>query len=227
MNPSDATPYRFRPFEPAIFVELYLPKRARYQGTLYETLTDGFDFRTVREHFSNPERQRRIQLLLTEYTESRDLSIMQSIDQFFWGYSMYEVDGVFFSSTQGSLEERTQVVRMMFFPDLVKAGGLVSEKIVSETGTIRRLVARILKHPPPSEKESLASEYPDLVKYLKAWIAAVGIFIFGYLVFNLCERIRDLGDTGDVNLEEEIWVTSLWNLEVNKVVLTVPGGNTT
>jgi hypothetical protein len=34
--------YQVQPNEPAIQVELYLPKKAALQGVLYETLTEGF-----------------------------------------------------------------------------------------------------------------------------------------------------------------------------------------
>ena len=37
--------------EPGIYVELYLPKKSKYQETLYETLTKGFDLKKVKEHF--------------------------------------------------------------------------------------------------------------------------------------------------------------------------------
>ena len=33
-------PYKFNTYEPGVFVELYLPKKAKYQGRLYDALTD-------------------------------------------------------------------------------------------------------------------------------------------------------------------------------------------
>jgi hypothetical protein len=60
---------------------------------------------------------------------------------------------------------------------------------------------------------------PDLMNYIDRWVGAVGLFLFGYLVFNLCERIRSIDPEGGSHVEEEIWVTSLWNLEVNKITL--------
>ena len=43
--------YRLNPSEAGVHVELYLPKKAQYQGILYTTLTEGFDPAAVRRHF--------------------------------------------------------------------------------------------------------------------------------------------------------------------------------
>jgi hypothetical protein len=37
-------PYQFQSYRPGALVELYLPKKAMYQGMLYEALTEGFNF---------------------------------------------------------------------------------------------------------------------------------------------------------------------------------------
>ena len=34
-----------------VYVELYLPKRSKFQETLYQTLTDDFNHKLVRKHF--------------------------------------------------------------------------------------------------------------------------------------------------------------------------------
>ena len=214
------TPYRFRPFEPGIFVEVYLPKRSSYQGTLYETLTTGFDWKNVQDHFSaSPARRKVIDDLLKDYTEYYDPISIGTIEQFFWGYSMYEVDGVFFSSRRESVdEERTQVIRFMFFPDLDVAKELVPKPALKKYGSVRRTVSALLKKG-RREREAVGQDCPKLKDYVDHWIGAVGLFIFGYFIFNLTERIRSLYGAGTHRLEEEIWVTSLWSLEVNKVEL--------
>jgi hypothetical protein len=211
-------PYRFRPFEPGIFVEIYLPKKARYQGALYEALSEGFNFEKVRNHFADPTKEARIRTLLTDYTEWYDPPSIGVVEQFYWGYSMYEVDGVFFSPrTSQAIEERTQVIRLMCFPDLDRATAFATKDGI-ERGTVRRIVAAMMRRG-RDERDRLGAEYPLLLDYIDRWIGAVGLFIFGYLIFNLCERIRALNEEGAASLEEEIWVSSFWNLEVNKVSL--------
>ena len=44
-------PYRFHKGDPGTFVEIYLPKKALYQGKLYNTLTNGFRNEGVLKHF--------------------------------------------------------------------------------------------------------------------------------------------------------------------------------
>ncbi len=44
--------YAFNPSEHGIFVEIYLPKKAEFQGTLYQALTEGFDIEKVRKPLS-------------------------------------------------------------------------------------------------------------------------------------------------------------------------------
>lgn len=216
------TPYRFRPFEPGIFVEVYLPKRSGYQGTLYETLTNGFDWQHVRDHFTvDRKRRAAIDELLKQYTEFYDPLSIDTIDQFFWGYSMYEVDGVFLSTRRRRRvdEERTQVIRFMFFPDLRSAGRITPHSVRRKHGSVRRAVATLLSKG-RAERARVGQDCPELKDYIDRWIGAVGLFIFGYFIFNLTERIRGLHGAGRQRLEDEIWVTSLWSLEVNKVSLT-------
>lgn len=45
-----STAYEFHFGDPDLFVELYLPKKAEYQGVLYKALTDGFGIEKVRNH---------------------------------------------------------------------------------------------------------------------------------------------------------------------------------
>ena len=47
-------PYQAQDSESGIFVELYLPKKSYFQGTLYDTLTKGFnisDVKKISEYF--------------------------------------------------------------------------------------------------------------------------------------------------------------------------------
>ena len=55
-------PYEFHPYEPATLVEIYLPKKAKYQGILYDTLTKGFKTSYVKEHLQTADENVRQQI---------------------------------------------------------------------------------------------------------------------------------------------------------------------
>ncbi|HEV7905852.1 MAG TPA: hypothetical protein VGO96_18580 [Pyrinomonadaceae bacterium] len=221
MNSESLFPYQFHGYEPGIFAEIYLPKKSEYQGKLYETLTNGFDFKKVRDNFK--EKKAYISILLENFTEMGEYTDerVDSIESLYWGYSMYEVDGVFFNPKKGIIEERTQIIRIMFLPDLEKFESLASE---TDYKDIRRLVRNFLRAD-SNEREAMCHSHKDIATYLNEWKANVGVFLFGYLIFELCERIKELNDAEKAPLEEEIWVSSFWNLEVNKVKISLQGTN--
>jgi len=215
---SDAMfPYEFKGYEPGIFSELYLPKVTGYQGKLYETLTEGFDIARVKRVFH--EKKASISVLLRRFTEAGELTDerIDALEPLFWGYSMYEVDGVFYNPDKGTIEERTQIIRMMFLPDLEGLHKLNPELAFDD---LRRAVRNFLRGD-RLEKEALRKSLPNLIDRVANWHANVGLFIFGFLVFQLCERIKELGDSQRRSLEDEIWVCSFWTLSVNRVKLQI------
>src|SRR5262245_1136935 len=86
--------YAFNPSEHGIFVEIYLPKKAEFQRTLYQALTEGFDIEMVRSHFQ--AKQERINSFLRGHYSCQGR--IEGMRQVFYGYSMYEVDGVYYDS---------------------------------------------------------------------------------------------------------------------------------
>jgi hypothetical protein len=62
-----------------------------------------------------------------------------------------------------------------------------------------------------------------LLVYLEAWKYDVALFVLGYIVFEICERIQELDIMKGKGAEEEILVTSFWNLTVNRIVRTRSG----
>ena len=138
-NPTvPALRYQFQILNPGAVAELYLPKKAEYQGVLYQTLTEGFEPAKVITHFKRKRTKKHIGHFLKHYAhylmgiEQKDLAdelkkrIKDEKDEKFvpgqssyLGYSMYEVDGVFRDQEkQQTEEERTQVIRIIFQPDL-------------------------------------------------------------------------------------------------------------
>ena len=121
--------YFFNSSEPALFVEIYFPKRSAYYGAIFDALREGYDENIVKEYLrSNVER------LINEFVAFPDLlrpdrytsinralpsvsEALARIDMYkspFGGWSVYSVDGVFFDNEGKPIAEATQVVRVMF-----------------------------------------------------------------------------------------------------------------
>jgi hypothetical protein len=220
--------YAFNPSEHGIFVEIYLPKKAEFQGTLYQALTEGFDIEKVRSHFQ-ANRDRINAFLQGHYSCEGRIDAMQQV---FFGYSMYEVDGVYYDpKNKRTFEERNQVIRVMFKPDLdaVNLSTLPVERAQTVTKLFVRHAGKTQDFPEghpqiylnaSEEEKALIS---NLLAHLEAWKYDVALFVLGYIVFEICERIQELGMVKGTNAEEEILVTSFWNLTVNRIVRTRNG----
>jgi hypothetical protein len=232
--------------EPGIYVELYLPKKSKYQETLYETLTRGFDLKKVKEHFLDTTKRPLIQSVLQYHPQWSNYSdeYIDGMEQFYWGYSLYEVDGVFNSRRQPGIpiEERTQVVRIMFLPDV---GAMINSLRLQElpiqdvvdvvAGFLRATGHRRGEYWPSTcnvfdptwlaanNAPNVAGRLPSsdirqIVEYVERWYYEVGLFLFGYVIFEICSRIRHLEESMEIKSpEEELWLTSFWNLNVNRV----------
>jgi hypothetical protein len=87
-------PYHMSGYEVGMYMEIYLPKRTIYQPFLFDVLTKGFNIDHVRSHLHS-SREHISKLFdfpaFRQYTEG-DLG---RLPDFLFGYSMYEVDGVF------------------------------------------------------------------------------------------------------------------------------------
>lgn len=62
----------------------------------------------------------------------------------------------------------------------------------------------------------------EVVDYLGKWANYVGLFLFGFIVYEICEQITRLCSLGKMqwnDAEDEIWVTSFWNLVINPIKL--------
>jgi hypothetical protein len=213
---SQTMPYQFQSYEPGIFVELYLPKKAAYQGKLYEVLTDGFNLEKVKAHFSDIQKRQRIYRLLDDFTEVKNIDgRIDTIQQLYWQFYMYEVDHVYYDPGERIVEEKTQIIRMMFFPNLRKFYELEPEM---DHKKVRALINRAMKLD-SIERKDISEANPRIIEHLNNWIGDVGLFLFGYVVFELCSRIEELSTTERGELEKEIWVSSFWNFQLNRVKL--------
>ena len=216
--------YRVQTGEPGVFVEIYLPKRADFQGRLYDALTQGFDLEAVREHFRSPDKKDRVCELFRRYDPDLALADgrLEEMREVFFGYSVYEVDGVFRGGQGGprAYEERSQVLRVIFKPDYHG----IAERSGSTVEAVRQIAHERFHGYREGLEDGFASsrgrsEEPKkrVAQEIRRWMEDVAIFLFGYVVYELCERIAELREEGIRRPEEEIWVTSFWAMTVNRV----------
>lgn len=213
--------YRFHAGEASVLVEIYLPKKARFQGALYDALTAGFNPGKVRRHLADNEARIR-GLMRDYYSVEYSAELVDSMGRMMGGYSLYEVDGVFYAEEreQPVIEERTQVIRIMFLPPDIDVGveGKVKKQVIREylrfTGDREDFEAQV------GDRLNLSgnAQFHSLAAALRRWECQVALFVFGYIVDSLCEKIRILKDESGIEEEDEIWVTSFWNLVINRVV---------
>jgi hypothetical protein len=162
------------------------------------------------------------------------------IDHFkpnFKGYSLHEVDGVFGEKRRSvggktkivPLEERTQVVRMMFMPP---RGVVLDRQKNDETNRFLRFWTRDLEiycvegaHRTiiDSDKRIINHRFNSHeLKHLDRinnWLQDVGLFMNGYVLYNLRNRIEQLVCMKSIKrAEAEIWIASFSNLPLNKFV---------
>lgn len=220
---------------PGIYAEVYLPKKAKYQGTIYDSLEEGFDEETVRSYLHRHEQRLREEFrdyrdfdgrhpLLGETGEeaTRRISRYRST---FEGYSLYDVNGSF-----RGLEESVQVVRIMFqCPHSIIPQPRAPD---DRSRMLRTLVAWYLDRnsldrsidlmfqefvracpgvqQPPF---SLAREqFEAVLRRVQDWIDNCALFIFCYFVRRFCQRVLETR-----SVEEQVWVTSFFNLSINIV----------
>ncbi len=235
--------YKFKKGQAGIKVEIYLPKKAEYQGTLYETLVKGLRL-NYKEHFLKGEKRKEINELLKAYTDIHSYTedqielFQKQFPNIFNGYSMYEVDGVFKSSTLENLvyEERTQVIKLLFVPDYEKIKENYPDWEIFE---ILKLSQRFFRHAHVNkdafwkDSENNNINYlqkegaREIIQYLSNYVNCSALIVFGYIVFEITKKLdkmldekRDrIGKDSKLKpIEEEIWVTSEWSFTVNKVI---------
>lgn len=244
-----STDYQFKPSEGSILVEIYLPKKAKYQGVLYETLTGGFEFKKVQKYMkSNLSSIKEFYYKISDYQPQLSNWMAAFFDKPnapYGGYSLYEVDGVFRGENQSEIiEERTQIIRIIFKPNLadIYREFSFSKDPIENEDCIRDLIKtyfginrhsiRFGQHQKvytEKEKIKIFSEkfektiYPGeldrFISYMIRWSETIGFFLFGYIIHNICRRISNLRRKEKEKGEEEIWVTSIWNHKVNRIIL--------
>ena len=243
--------YRYERGVRGQFVEVYFPKKFIFQPIIFRTLREGHDEESVKTYLKINARDLLNELaeypnLLNPYRFSQrkrpkepESPLIKSKKRFdmykslFQGWSMYEVDGVFFSRRGHAYDERVQVVRLMFrfkgrctriarrmgCYDVLRSiilfsmphQGLLETEMVWDNESREQFLALHSNWPEP-KKKFVRSYYKGITKEVRKWLDDIAIFVFGYLVRKFSQSVLK-----SKQFEEEIWVTSFFGLTVNVV----------
>lgn len=240
-----------KPWETGVLVEFYLPKKASYQGPLHDLLKDALYIDRVRSLLGKRKAEilPTLNVLLAHRGcgEEDWNQILRNIPEgILGGWSMYEVDGVFIDREKDQsirerlknkgnentslsddedaaiFEERTQVVRLILYPDLRNVQLIAGQNCSLDSA--RGLVDAFLHHSTARSADFLEDhggfwdkKFPDrkalerACRYMEEWITAAGVLVFGYLVWAISDAIG--------TKEKVFWVTSSWGLNINQVEL--------
>lgn len=246
------TRYFLNSNDAGILTEVYFPKRAAYQGAIFSALRTGFYEQQVIDYL-----QTHAAALLEELRDWSEIldplkytdavppprpalgvddarARIQMYRSVFKGYSMYTVDGVFFSDqTQTIYEEATQVVRLVFrfecprdleaadpqYKDILRSlcYWLVNYKLrldhhYSWAPTERERFLAEHRHWPAPHRDYAAAHFEAIAKQVEKWADDCGLFILGFLVRKFSENVLQQN-----LLEEEIWVVSSFDSCINVV----------
>lgn len=264
LQPS-GTKYIFARGERGIFVEIYFPKKAVYQGAIFDALSQGYEKETEEKEESQVKKylHKNAQAILEELADYQGLfdpcqenansktrkhkltiaDVHERINRYvscFQGWSMYEVDGVWFAEDGRVDEERTQVVRLMFrlpstyHQEAIDAGYFdvfrsilywtISsqghhDKHVPWSKAEQTLFLKHHHHWTKGKQAFVRKYFAPISQEVAKWIDDCALFIFGYLVRKFAEQVL-----ATQRQEDQIWVTSFFNLTLNivKSVQTEP-----
>ncbi len=219
-------PYTAHTSENGVQTEIYLPKKWYFQRFVYDTLIEGLNLDHVKdslvrniEDVSELLKDFAIRPLEGRLTKSR----IERMNPSFWGYSVYEVDRVVCASPAkgpGVEVEKIQVLRVMFRTDIedmqkaLEAGGIAipPEKIRAIIYDLYRSNIKELEALPEKTGASIIRQY------LRDWLWDIRLFLFGYVIREVCNAIKRLG--GGAKPSEEIWVVSFWDTKISRIVPT-------
>lgn len=245
--------YRYTPAQRGIIAEVYFPKRVALQGTIFTALEEGYKEKAVKKSLMDNASN-----LLTELSdypvdlfdpyrysrlkkppmpESALAKARKRIGMYtspFKGWSMYEVDGVFFNIRGRAYEERTQVIRLLFrfrstyarlartrdCEDILRSiiffimreRGQIGGEAPWDDAAKERFIATHEPWRNSAKKKFTERNFMRIAQGVRKWIDDCSLFVYGYLVREFSEGVLKTK-----RLEEEIWVTGLFGLTVNVI----------
>jgi hypothetical protein len=147
--------YRFLGPKPARMYEVILPKKIGYFGKIQEVLEDLFDEHAIR---NIPFVRHAVEARREEPGFDEDRWI-KTLCQASRGYSIYEMDGRYLSSSGGAVDERVIVIRFIFHNPSSVDG--TTDFLATSLEVVNDLVARRFAMELGVEEELWFVEYGD------------------------------------------------------------------
>lgn len=226
-------PYRTWLGEPGLMIEVYLPKKVAYQGGLYGALKEALEDANRPDNCAKSpvvadyllHKNSRLKRLTFESMPTLDEARARGVVKVFSGFSLYEVDGVFWTDQGHTVfEERTQVLRLLFRPNYGKLFESIRDDelrtdLMEDVRRFRQLLVSQSKdliglfERRENGGKKLSDQQRAILTAVKEWKENVMFFVFGYVTARLTE-IEGFN-------EKELWVTSFRNTVIN--VVRLPG----
>jgi hypothetical protein len=230
--------YRFHNAEIGVMYEIMLPKKIQYQDFLFNALVNGLQTFTFSSYFEKNKES--VKQLFEEYSDyligkRAEVQLFDTdYTAIFQGYSMFEVNGVFRHEKSNSFdEELTQIVRVYFLPDYedmmkrfpdfsrIEILQFADSFFSLHTNMYRRLQEfYAVSVTEGSADEAIHKRQKVLYDYLNHWVDAVSLFVFGYVIHEICKHLDSYYEEKRLTtLEKEIWVSSHWGILINRTRL--------
>lgn len=230
--------YRFHNAEIGVMYEIMLPKKIQYQGFLFNALVNGLQTFSFASYFE--ENKESVKQLFEDYSDYL-VGKRPEVELFdtdyaaiFQGYSMFEVNGVFRHEKSDAFdEELTQIVRVYFLPDYDAMGKRFPEftqieilRFADNFFSQHKNMYRRLQQFYNTSGKADSGDAPEqerekvLHDYLNHWVDAVALFVFGYIIHEICKHLGAEYEKDRLPaLEKEIWVSSHWGILINRTRL--------
>lgn len=230
--------YHFHNAEIGVMFEIMLPKKIQYQDFFFNALVNGLQTFSFSTYFE--ENKTSVKQLFEEYSDylaSKRVELElfdRDYAAIFQGYSMFEVNGVFRHEKSNVFdEELTQVVRVYFLPDyedMSKRFPAFSRieilKFADNFFTQHKnMYRRLNQFYDVAGKDVLGDDHIQeeqkvLYDYLNYWVDAIALFVFGYIIHEICKHLGSYYEEKRLSkLEKEIWVSSHWGILINRTRL--------
>lgn len=173
----------------------------------------GYDLSNIKKHFRSKARMTLIQQYFKNYgflkrITDQDINNIQNI---LGGCSIYDVDGSYVGEGNKIYQEQTNVVMILVLMDLDS----VYAKYPEKRSLIYKTAKALLEEPFEFElnlHDNLNEPWQkETISYFEAWRRSVGLTIYGYIVFSICNYMERLLRSKKLSwdeLDDAIFVTS-------------------